>query len=298
MRLATFSHHGLRSVGRLLPDGQQIQPLDLGEAGRQAGALAAVEQMVAGLAIGDRGSPLRLSDVRLEAPIPQPRRNIFCIGKNYRAHAEEVARSGKGSVAPADKDKDPVPVAPIVFTKVPESVIGPGEAIRIDPAVSSKVDYEAELAVIIGHGGRRIGKANALDHVWGYTIVNDVTARDMQRRHQQWLLGKSQDTFCPMGPWLVTRDEIDLADTRIRCWVNDELRQDATTGDLIFDVPTLVETISAGITLQPGDIIATGTPAGVGIGFDPPKYLKAGDRVRVEVEGIGVLENGVALWEA
>jgi len=298
MRIATFSLRGLRSVGRLLPDSQQIQPLDLGAAGQQVGALAAVEQMVAGGTLRDAGSPLRLGDVRLEAPIPRPRRNIFCIGKNYRAHAEEVARSGKGSVAPADKDKDPVPVAPIVFTKVPESVVGPNDAIRIDPAVSSKVDYEAELAVIIGKGGRRIGKANALDHVWGYTIVNDVTARDMQRRHQQWLLGKSQDTFCPMGPWLVTRDEIDLGNTRIRCWVNDDLRQDATTADLIFDVPTLIETISAGITLQPGDIIATGTPAGVGIGFDPPKYLQAGDRVRVEIERIGVLENSVALWEA
>lgn len=298
MRIATFSHRGQRLVGRLSPDGAQIQPLDLGEAGRQAGASAAVEQMAAGVPLRDAGGPLRLSEVQLEAPIPRPRRNIFCIGKNYRAHAEEVARSGKGSVAPADKDKDPVPVAPIVFTKVPESVIGPGDTIRIDPAVSHKVDYEAELAVIIGKGGRRIGKADALDHVWGYTIVNDVTARDMQRRHQQWLLGKSQDTFCPMGPWLVTRDEIDLSNTRIRCWVNDELRQDATTSDLIFDVPTLIETISAGITLQPGDIIATGTPAGVGIGFDPPKYLQVGDRVRVEIERIGVLENPVALWEA
>jgi len=298
MRIATFSHRGARSVGRLLPDGQQIQPLDLGAAGQQLGALAAVEQMIAGGTLRDAGSPLRLGDVRLEAPIPRPRRNIFCIGKNYRAHAEEVARSGKGSVAPADKDKDPVPVAPIVFTKVPESVVGPGDAIRIDPAVSHKVDYEAELAVIIGKGGRRIGKAHALDHVWGYTIVNDVTARDMQRRHQQWLLGKSQDTFCPMGPWLVTGDELELGNTRIRCWVNDDLRQDATTADLIFDVPTLIETISAGITLQPGDIIATGTPAGVGIGFDPPKYLQAGDRVRVEIERIGVLENPVALWEA
>ena len=298
MRIATFSHRGLRSVGRLLPDGQQIQPLDLGVAGQQSGALAAVEQMVAGSTMRDAGTPLHLNDVRLEAPVPRPRRNIFCIGKNYRAHAEEVARSGKGSVTPADKDKDPVPVAPIVFTKVPESVIGPGDTIRIDPAVSSKIDYEAELAVIIGQGGRRIGKENALAHVWGYTIVNDVTARDMQRRHQQWLLGKSQDTFCPMGPWLVTRDEIDLGNTRIRCWVNDDLRQDATTGDLIFDVPTLIETISAGITLLPGDIIATGTPAGVGIGFDPPKYLQAGDRVRIEIERIGVLENNVALWDA
>ncbi|HVJ41940.1 MAG TPA: fumarylacetoacetate hydrolase family protein [Dongiaceae bacterium] len=295
MRVATFSHRGIRSVGRLLPDGKHIQPLDLGPIAQHAGALALVQRATGGGTPQDLGDPVPLSEVKLAAPIPQPRRNIFCIGKNYRAHAEEVARSGKGSAAASDKD--PVPTAPIVFTKVPESVIGPGETIRIDPRVSSKIDYEAELAVIIGRGGRHIAREDALDHVWGYTIVNDVTARDMQRRHQQWLLGKSQDTFCPMGPWLVTRDEIDIADTRIRCWVNDELRQDASTSDLIFDIPTLIATISAGITLLPGDIIATGTPAGVGIGFEPPKYLLPGDRVRIEIERIGVLENSVALWQ-
>lgn len=296
MRIATFSHRGIRSVGRLLPDGKQVQPVDLGGIARQSGALALVEREAGGGAVHDLGAPVALAEVKLEAPIPHPRRNIFCIGKNYRAHAEEVARSGKGSASASDKD--PVPTAPIVFTKVPESVIGPGDTIRIDPSVSSKVDYEAELAVIIGRGGRRIAKERALEHVWGYTIVNDVTARDMQRRHQQWLLGKSQDTFCPMGPWLVTRDEVDLADTRIRCWVNGELRQDATTADLIFDIPTLIATISAGITLLPGDIIATGTPAGVGMGFEPPKYLQAGDHVKVEIARIGVLENKVALWDA
>ena len=133
----------------------------------------------------------------------------------------------------------------------------------------------------------------ALDHVWGYTIVNDVTARDLQGRYSQWLVGKSQDTFCPMGPWAVTRDEIDLADTSIQCWINGELRQNANTRDLIFDVPTIIETISAGVTLLPGDVIATGTPAGVGIGFKPPKYLLPGDVVRIEIGGIGMLENRV-----
>jgi 2-keto-4-pentenoate hydratase/2-oxohepta-3-ene-1,7-dioic acid hydratase in catechol pathway len=180
---------------------------------------------------------------------------------------------------------------------VPESVTGPGDPILIDPGVSQAVDYEAELAVVIGKGGRGIRKADALDHVWGYCIVNDVTARDLQGRHKQWLIGKSQDSFCPMGPWLVSRDEIDLADTRVRCWVNGELRQDANTRALIFDVPTLIETISAGLTLVPGDIIATGTPAGVGIGFDPPKYLRSGDVVRIEIGGLGVLENPVVAME-
>jgi 2-keto-4-pentenoate hydratase/2-oxohepta-3-ene-1,7-dioic acid hydratase in catechol pathway len=168
----------------------------------------------------------------------------------------------------------------------------------MEPRVSAAVDYEAELCVIIGQGGRGITKAEALAHVWGYTIVNDVTARDLQAKHKQWLIGKSQDSFCPMGPCAVTADEIDLADTPVRCWVNGDLRQNAKTRDLIFDVPTLIETLSAGITLLPGDLIATGTPVGVGIGFNPPRYLKPGDRVRVEIGGIGQIENEVQEFQA
>jgi len=176
---------------------------------------------------------------------------------------------------------------------VPDAVIGTGAAIRIPAAVSEAIDYEAELAVVIGRGGRGIPAARAMEHVWGYTIINDVTARDWQQRHKQWLLGKSFDTFCPMGPWLVTADELDGVNTRVRCWINDELRQDARTTDLIFPIPTLIETISAGITLYPGDLISTGTPVGVGIGFTPPRYLQPGDRVRIEIDGIGILENPV-----
>ena len=184
-----------------------------------------------------------------------------------------------------------MPEFPIVFSKVPESVVGNGADIEFDPAVSSAIDYEVELAVIIGKPGRGIRSDNALDHVWGYTIVNDVTARDLQGRYSQWLIGKSQDTFCPMGPVAVSRDEIDLADCGVRSFVNDEKRQDSNTGLLIFDVPTIIETIAAGITLLPGDVIATGTPAGVGIGFKPPKYMGDGDLVRCEIDGIGALEN-------
>jgi len=147
--------------------------------------------------------------------------------------------------------------------------------------------------VILGKGGRGIRREHALDHVWGYTIVNDVTARDLQGRYSQWLIGKSQDSFCPMGPVAVSRDDIDLADTRLRTWVNDELRQDSNTGLLIFDVPTIIETIAAGLTLLPGDVIATGTPAGVGIGFKPPRYLVDGDRVHCQIDGIGLLENSL-----
>ena len=232
---------------------------------------------------------LKLSEVQLLAPLPRPRRNIFCVGKNYHAHAREFAGSGFDSSA---KSGGEIPSDPIIFTKVPESVVGPGAAIEM-PTASSAIDYEAELTIVIGKGGKGISAADALSHVWGYTIINDVTARDWQSRHQQWHLGKSFDTFCPMGPWLVSADECDGTNTGVRCYVNGELRQNASTQDFIFDIPKLIETISAGITLYPGDLIATGTPVGVGIGFKPPKYLKAGDLVRVEIDGIGSLENPV-----
>lgn len=230
-----------------------------------------------------------LGDIQLLAPIPRPRRNIFCVGKNYYEHAKEFGASGYDSST--SKPGDEIPKHPIIFTKPPESVIGPGENIVIPQKVSKDIDYEVELTVIIGKGGKGISKEDALKHVWAYTIINDVTARDWQQRHKQWFLGKSFDTFCPMGPWIVTRDELKDDDISVKCWVNDELRQSANSKDLIFDVPTLVETISAGITLYPGDIIATGTPAGVGLGFKPAKYLVAGDTVRLEVGGVGVLEN-------
>lgn len=234
-------------------------------------------------------SPVPLNSVELEAPIPLPARNIFCVGKNYHEHAHEFARSGFDSSAASGA----VPNHPIIFSKVPESVVPNDADVIIDPAVSTAIDYEAELAVIIGKGGRGIAKEDAYDHVWGYTIVNDVTARDLQGRYSQWLIGKSQDTFCPMGPWAVTRDEFDIERAAVRCFVNDEMRQNARVSMLIFDIPTIISTLSQGITLKPGDIIATGTPVGVGIGFDPPKYLKDGDVVRVEIDGIGALRNRI-----
>jgi len=235
-----------------------------------------------------QGDGLDLALVRLEAPIPRPLRNIICVGKNYAAHATEFSKSG------FDATRDTtLPAAPIVFTKAPESVIANNEDIRIPHGVSDQIDYEAELAVIIGKPGRGILRRDAMSHVWGYTILNDVTARDLQKRHQQWFLAKSMDTFCPMGPWVVTADEINGAALRVECLVNGELRQDASTCDLIFDIPSLIETISAGMTLQAGDIIATGTPAGVGIGFAPPRFLRPGDRVSIRISGIGELNNSV-----
>ncbi len=286
MKFATFRIGGERRVGLVGAGGEEVFPLALSAEQANEGVTALIAANATAI---DRLSPIPLSEVKLEAPVPRPRRNIFCVGKNYREHAREFSASGFDSSAAAGE----IPKEPIVFSKVPECVIAHGEPVLIDSAVSAAIDYEAELAVIIGKGGRGISAADAMDHVWGYTNVNDVTARDLQGRYSQWLIGKSQDTFCPMGPFAVTADEINLADTTVRCFVNGELRQQANTADLIFSVPRIIETISAGVTLQPGDIIATGTPSGVGIGFKPPKYLKHGDIVRVEIDTIGTLENRI-----
>lgn len=289
MKIVAFRQNSQPGVGLVSPDLQSVQPFDLPEAQRELGALPVIEMLARGEALPALLATVALGDVQIIAPIPKPRRNIFCVGKNYFAHAREFAGSGFDSSAKAGED---IPADPIYFTKVPESVVGPGAAIEM-PVASDAIDYEAELTVIIGRGGKGIAAKDAMAHVWGYTIINDVTARDWQSRHKQWLLGKSFDTFCPMGPWLVSADECDGTKTSVRCYVNGEERQNASTTDLIFDIPKLIETLSAGITLYPGDIIATGTPVGVGIGFKPPKYLKSGDVVRVEIDGIGTLENPV-----
>jgi 2-keto-4-pentenoate hydratase/2-oxohepta-3-ene-1,7-dioic acid hydratase in catechol pathway len=290
MRIASYLNHDEPAVGLVSADLKTVRPFELPARQRLLGALPLIEAQARGEALPALGQAVALDSVRLTAPIPRPRRNIFCVGKNYHAHAKEFAGSGFDSSAKAGGD---IPAVPIYFTKVPESVIGPDEPIVIVPAVSDATDYEAELAVVIGRGGKGIQAADAMAHVWGYTIINDVTARDWQQRHLQWHLGKSFDTYCPMGPWLVSADECDATRTGIRCYVNGEERQNANTADLIFDIPTLIETLSAGITLYPGDVIATGTPVGVGIGFKPPKYLQPGDIVRVEIDGIGILSNPV-----
>ncbi|MFN4098391.1 MAG: fumarylacetoacetate hydrolase family protein [Pararhodobacter sp.] len=285
MKVVTFLTGGEVQVGMLDPSGDTVAPFALPPEEAARGVVALIGRP----ALPPLGEPVPIGQVSLLAPVPRPARNIFCVGKNYYAHALEFAGSGFDSSAA----KSDIPTDPIIFSKVPESVTGPGAAIEIDPGVSTAIDYEAELAVIVGTGGRGITRAQAMDHVWGYTIINDVTARDLQGRHSQWLLAKSLDTFCPMGPCAVTADDIDLSQIAVRCFVNGELRQNAQVADLIFDIPTLIETISAGITLMPGDIIATGTPAGVGIGFTPPRYLAGGESVRVEIDGIGALENPV-----
>lgn len=284
MKFVTFRVGGERRVGAYDPAGLCVRPISLSSTDAEKGVGALLGRDPGSLELL---SAIALDEVVLEAPFPRPSRNIFCVGKNYREHAKEFSRSGFDSSAAMGE----IPKEPIIFSKVPECVIAHGDDVMLDPSVSGAVDYEAELAVIIGTGGRNIKAEDAMTHVWGYTIVNDVTARDLQGRYSQWLIGKSQDTFCPMGPVAVTADEIDARDTDLRCIVNGELRQQANTRDLIFDIPTIIATISAGVTLIPGDIIATGTPAGVGIGFKPPKYLRDGDIVRVEIDGIGALEN-------
>ncbi len=290
MRIASWYWGGREHVGVISRDGREATPLGVADASR--GALPLIQMLARGEPLPDpSGARLPVEVLTLRAPLPRPLRSLFCVGRNYHAHAAELA----GSVFRESMPKsDPWP---IVFGKLGECVIGPNDTVRLpSPAVSVQIDYESELAVVIGRGGRDIPRSRAMDHVFGYTVVNDVTARDVQMRHQQWELGKSFDTFCPMGPWIVTADELDGGDTRIRGWLTPrggsaELRQDGHTRDLIFDIPTLIETCSRGITLLPGDIIATGTPAGVGMGQKPPQWLRSGDVVRIEIDGVGVIEN-------
>jgi 2-keto-4-pentenoate hydratase/2-oxohepta-3-ene-1,7-dioic acid hydratase in catechol pathway len=292
MRIATYRSRNRVEVGIVSEDGSSVTPYDLPGDTADSGVLALIEANHTVLPLRQVTHPLDDRDVELLAPIPRPRRNIICVGKNYYDHVQEIARHGFDTTGGGAQ----APTFPIIFSKFPECVSASGQPIRYDARVTQQLDYEAELGVIIGREGRAISQVDAMDFVWGYTIINDVTARDVQKRHVQWLLGKSQDGFCPMGPFVVTRDGLDLADTPIRCWVNDELRQDGNTNLMMFDIPTLIESISAGITLYPGDVIATGTPAGVGAGFEPPRFLEVGDRVRVEIPTIGTLQNQVVAW--
>ncbi len=233
-----------------------------------------------------RGGGAPLAEVRLQAPIPHPRHDILCIGQNYVAHALESAKfSGKEWVKPD---------YPVVFSKRVNRAVGPDQAIPAHAGVTARLDYEVELAVVIGKTCRAVRPEDVPECIFGYTIVNDMSARDLQQRHAQWSLAKGLDGFAPMGPWIVTRDKFAYPPhLNLKTRVNGEVRQDSNTNDLIFDITRLISEISAGITLEPGDIISTGTPAGVGMGFQPPKFLKAGDVIECEVEGIGMLRNKV-----
>jgi len=291
MRIASWHWGGRSYAGTVSSDGREATPLSVRDAVH--GTQELIERLVQGEGLPPASGPrLPVSALSLRAPLPRPRRNLLCVGRNYRSHAAELATSVFRDHLP---EKD---AWPILFTKLPETVVGPHDPVRLPGAqVSEQIDYESELAVIIGRTGRNISRSRAMDHVFGYTVVNDVSARDVQVRHQQWMLGKSFDTFCPMGPWIVTADELDGRDTRVRGWLvpagggEPALRQDGSTRDMIFDIPTLIETCSRGITLLPGDVIATGTPSGVGMGMSPPQWLRSGDAFRIEIDGIGAIEN-------
>lgn len=251
-----------------------------------SGQVMALGRQVQQMATAGTLAPLPADSITPLAPIPRTARNVFCLGRNYADHIQEDNVS---------RDKQtPPPEYPQFFTKPSSAIVGDGAAIRYDERVTRRLDYEVELAVVIGIGGRDIAAADALKHVLGYTIVNDVTARDLQRRHDQWFKGKGLDTFCPMGPWIVTADEItDPHALRLALTVNGEPRQDASTGDMIFKIPQIIESLSAGLTLEPGDVIATGTPSGVGYAMNPRRFLAAGDVIECYVQGIGKLANTV-----
>ena len=231
-----------------------------------------------------------MNEVDLLSPIPVPVRDIICVGKNYAEHAKEVQKSSFSTL----QGKMQVPKEPIIFNKATTSVIGPNDKIQLVNDRTNTTDYEGELGVIIGKRTKNIKYSNATDAIFGYTIINDVTARKLQNNHKQWFIGKSPDTYCPIGPSIVTKDEIKIIeDIKIQTFINGEIRQTGIVKDMIFNIPTIIETLSKSMTLVEGDIIATGTPSGVGIGFDPPKFLKSGDKVKISIDPIGILENDV-----
>ena len=236
---------------------------------------------------GYKGKGIALSSVRVLAPIPRPAKNVFCVGWNYLEHFEEGAK--------ARPHVTELPSHPTFFTKAPTTVNGPYDRIPLHPGVTEKVDWEVELGVVIGRGGANIKEADAMKYVFGYTVINDVSAREVQRRHgQQWFKGKSLDGHCPMGPWIVTADTVkDWWDLRVVTRVNGAIKQDSNTRHMYFKLPRIIAELSAGMTLEPGDIISTGTPAGVGHARTPPEFLKAGDILETEIVGIGLLKNRI-----
>ena len=261
-----------------LPD-TMLELLDQGDA-----AVEITKKIIARL--DDSCPKFALAEVNIQAPIPRPRKNIFCIGKNYVEHALEFEKTKDASVA--------VPKVPVIFSKPPTCVIGTGAIVKNHSHMTSQLDYEVELAVVIGKKASRVTKEEAYDYVFGYTIMNDVSARDLQKAHAQWIMGKGPDTFAPLGPSLVHKSAIpNPHNLYIKCFINGEIRQNGNTKDMVFDIPTLIATLSSVVTLEPGDIIATGTPAGVGVGFNPPKFLNHGDEMRLEIENIGVLTNTI-----
>jgi len=301
LRLATYSPPGKSSLrtGVVLDDGRVV---DIGAEAKRRGMKLAFDansmlSLIAGgdaalgqvraIAEGAQGEHPRLADVRFASPIPEPARNIYAVGWNYLAHFEE----GKAMRDP----KQTYPEHPVFFSKASHCMNGPFSPIPYDPKVSTLIDWEGELAVIIGKRGRNIPEAQAMDHVFGVSVINDTTARDVQsKRHGgQWFKGKSLDGHGPMGPWIVTRGSLDYNNLKLQTRINGVVKQDANTAQMFFKIPTIIAELSLGLTLEPGDIIATGTPPGVGNAMKPPEYMKPGDIMETEISGIGVIRNEI-----
>jgi 2-keto-4-pentenoate hydratase/2-oxohepta-3-ene-1,7-dioic acid hydratase in catechol pathway len=295
MKLVTFAPlpSGTPRPGLMLDDKRIVDiPAALGAKPEFATVLAIVQagkpatDAIAALAAKPGVATVALADAKLHAPIPRPSKNVFCVGWNYLEHFEEGAKKLQ--------DNRELPKWPVFFSKAPTAVTGPYDNVPFHAHVSTSLDWEVELGVIIGKTGRDISEADAMKHIFGYTVINDVSWRDIQRRHGgQWFKGKSLDGSCPMGPWIVTADGIDPNNLRVTCRVNGVTKQDSNTKFLYFKLPRLIADLSAGTTLEAGDIISTGTPEGVGFARNPPEFMKPGDLLETEIEGIGVLRNTI-----
>ena len=286
MKFITFARDGEQRPGLWLGGGR-IADLSQAVGSIQELIEAGAEGLKAARELAeDEDVNLSAAAVQLLAPIPRTRKNVFCIGRNYVEHVAEGAR--------AAGQQTKLPEYPQIFTKAPTAINAPGAPVRLDEGLTKLLDYEVELAVVIGKAGRDIPKERAFEHVFGYTIANDVTARDLQRRHEQWFKGKSLDTSLPLGPWIVDAEEVgDPTTLELSLTVNGQERQRAKASMMIFDIPTIIASLSAGMTLEPGDIIATGTPSGVGYAMDPPRGLKDGDVVVARIDRIGELESPI-----
>jgi 2-keto-4-pentenoate hydratase/2-oxohepta-3-ene-1,7-dioic acid hydratase in catechol pathway len=293
MRLASYLVDGRPRAAVVASDETLVPVTDLiaGGPSEMLDVLAAGPVLWDRLRTAQRGKPVR--DIQLLAPIPRPRRNIFCVGWNYLEHFTE----GQGMRGPSD-DAQQIPDYPALFTKQPNCVVGPEGHVWHSAPISDQLDWEVELAVVIGTTGRNIPEDRALDHVFGYTIGNDVSVRDVQRRHGgQWFKGKNFDTHCPLGPWIVTADEIgDPQNLHLELRVNGVIKQDSNTRYMAFHIPRIIKEVSTGMRLEPGDVILTGTPSGVGFARQPPEFLKVGDVMEAEIEKIGVLRNQVTAY--
>ena len=287
MKLVTYRENGAEKVGALTKDGAAIVPLSVPDMNTLIETMPLSALSSAVTAAEDSGVSVALADVELLSPIPRPRQDVLCLGMNYKAHAAEAAQYDAGAFT---KEK---PVA-VYFSKRVSEAVAPGGAIQSHRELVERLDYEVELAVILGKTAKHVKAAEAGDYIFGYTILNDVSARDVQTGHKQWYFGKSLDGFTPMGPCIVTADEIAFPPAlAISSSVNGKLRQSSNTSLFLNSIQEVLEELTAAMTLLPGTIIATGTPAGVGMGFDPPRFLKPGDVVTCAIEGIGTLTNPV-----